>query len=337
MRSIFDLRGAERAAALLVALGPETAAQIMKHLDEESIDRISVEIAKIDRLSPEEREDLIGDFILELKKTSGTMTGGKDRAMDLLKEAFGDEKAEAIISRLNLKDHAKSFDSLNDIDPKILCELLKDEHPQTVAVVMSFLKPEVSAQLLKGFPKQLGADAALRIARMKQVSPEAASGIAAAVKKKYKKYLETASGFVDKHGMASLAGIISFMGSEAERDILKSLESDNPEISSGIRDIIFSFDNIINLNNTEMRILIDEISDDKLLATALKGAGDEIRFKVLRNMSRNRADDIIEDMKDMGPVKLSDVEDCRGRITTIMRRLHENGEIDLKKDDVYVE
>lgn len=337
MRSIFELKGVERAAALLVALGPDTASQILRHLDDDAIERVSVEISKLGSMSSDERDDLIGEFLIELKKSKGSVQGGKDRARELLKEAFGEDKADSIINRLALNDYEKSFDFLHEIDTKVVVELIKSEQPQMIALTLSCLKPEKSADIIKNLPKEIAKESAVKIAKLGKFSPEAAVSIAGSLKKKYHKYLEQNSVFTDKPGVESLIKIIGHLDSESEKNILAGLEADSPELSSALREKIFTFDNILNLGNPEIRILIDDIADDNLIAVALKGAGDEIRFKVVRNMSRNRASDIISAMERMGPVRLSEVEDARSQITQVMRRLHENGEIDLRKDDIYVE
>lgn len=337
MKSIFELKGAERAAALLVALGPETASEILKHLDEEQVERISTEIARIDRLSPDEREDLIGEFMIELKRSQGSVQGGRDRARDLLKEAFGEEKADSLLNKLSKEDFEKGFEFMHDIDSKIAAELLKTEQSQTIALTLSCIKPEKSADIIKNLPEDVARSAAVKIAQLGRFSPEAAMIVAKSLKEKYKKFMEQNSGFTERPGFDSLINILTHLDSQSERNLLSGLEIENPDISSSIRERIFTFENIVNLNNPEIRILIDEISDDELLALSLKGAGDEIRFKVIRNMSRNRASDILENMDVMGPVKLTEVQEARSQITSIMRRLHNNGEIDLRKDDVYIE
>jgi flagellar motor switch protein FliG len=335
MKDVFEMSGVERAAALMVSLGPKVAAEIMKHLDEESIDTLTQEIAKIDRLSPREREELIGGFLIDLRKEKRRLRGGEGTARQILSKTFGDEKADQILSKFTNVDVDKEFASLSEIEDEALVSFLKEEHPQTIAVAMSFLAPEKSAAIMKSLDRDRAKEVALRVARMDKVMPEAVTGIVRTIKKKYKEYHKKDQG-LSAGGLDALIGILQHMPADEERKIMKDLEIALPNVSLQINEKIFTFDNVVNLTNQEARILIDAINDDLLLAKALKGAGDEIRFKFLRNMSQNRATDILSDINAMGVVRLSEVEDCRGRITSVMRMLDDNGVINLRGGQTFV-
>ncbi len=335
MKDVFDLSGVERAAALMVSLGPRVAADIMKHLDEESIDVLTREIAKIDRLSPREREELIGQFLIDLKKEKRRLRGGEGTARQILTKTFGDEKAEKILSKFVNIDVDKEFASLNEIEDEALVSFLKDEHPQTIAVAMSFLAPEKSAAIMKSLERGKAKDVAVRVAKMDRVMPEAVAGIVRTIRKRYQEYRSKNQG-LSAGGLDALIGILQHMPADEERTIMKDLEIALPNVSRQISEKIFTFENVENLTNQEVRILIDTISDDHLLATSLKGATDEIRFKFLRNMSQNRATDILSDIDAMGVVRLSEVEDCRAKIVSIMRSLDDNGTINLRGGQTFV-
>ncbi len=335
MKDVFDLSGVERAAALMVSLGPRVAADIMKHLDEESIDVLTREIAKIDRLSPREREELIGQFLIDLKKEKRRLRGGEGTARQILTKTFGDEKAEKILSKFVNIDVDKEFASLNEIEDEALVSFLKDEHPQTIAVAMSFLAPEKSAAIMKSLERGKAKDVAVRVAKMDRVMPEAVAGIVRTIRKRYQEYRSKNQG-LSAGGLDALIGILQHMPADEERTIMKDLEIALPNVSRQISEKIFTFENVENLTNQEVRILIDTISDDHLLAKSLKGATDEIRFKFLRNMSQNRATDILSDIDAMGVVRLSEVEDCRAKIVSIMRSLDDNGTINLRGGQTFV-
>ncbi len=338
MKSVFEMTGVERAAALLVALGPEIASDIMRHLDEESIEKISLEIAKINRLTSEDKEDLIGQFLIDLRKSGSFLYGGESRARELLIESFGEEKAERIIKKLTKIDAEKEFDFLKDVDTDIIAAFLNKEQPHVAAVTLSYLPPEKSASVLKALDPEIAKSSAIRMAKMNKVSPEALAGVARALKKRYNDHLKNKHEFHEAGGIDTLSEMMKYMSGDEERRLMNFFDKSIPDISNRIREKIFTFENIINLNNSEIRILIDEINDDHLIAKALKGAGDEIRFKILRNMSQNRATDIITDMNAMGPIRLNEVEDCRRIIVTIMRELSDNGVISLTKDkEIYIE
>ena len=338
MKSIFDMTGPERAAALLVALGPDIASDIIKYLDEKSVDRITAEIAKIQTLSVVEKEDLVGEFLIDLRKSSRNISGGEGKAREILVQAFGEDKAVDVLKKFNEKDISKAFEFLEDIDTGILASFLKDEYPQIIAVVLSHLPSARSGEILKSLDKDTAKNVAIRMAKMDRVSPDAIAGVAKGIRIKYEKFMKEQDGSSTAGGMESLLNIMSHLKGSEEKKLMDNLDKEVPILSESLRKKIFTFENIVNLANSEMRVLIDEINDDDLIARSLKGAGDEIRFKFLRNMSRNRATDIINDMKIMGPIRLSEVEESRDEIVNIMRTLHDNGIIHLtREEEPYVE
>ena len=332
MKSVFDMNGVERAAALMVALGPDIASDIMKNLDENSIENLTIEIAEIQNLSQTDREELIGEFLIDLRKNRKNLTAGEFKAKELLDDAFGKEKAEQIIKKVKSRDLDEQFNFLNDIPADVIYSFIAKESPQTIAVILQFLRKDLAGAILKLFPADTAKDIAIKIAKTQSIIPEAIMGIVEALKIKYNEYRKKTDGFLDSGGVNSLVNIMQHMKGEDESNIIKNFDIVDPELSSQIREKIFSFENILNLDNNEVRILIDEINDDFVIARSLKGAGDEIRMKVLRNMSQNRATDVINDMNEMGAIKLSDVETARKEIVMIMRELHENGVITILKE-----
>ena len=329
MKSVFDMSGVERAAALMVALGPRTAADIMKHLDEESIEKLSREIARIERLSAGDREELIGGFLIDLRKEKRRLQGGEGAARDILMKSFGRDKADQILSKFVNIDVDKEFAGLNEIEDDVLASFFTGEHPQTIAVALSFLAPAKSAGLLKALGPDTAREVAVRMAKMDKVMPDAVAGIVKTIKKKYQEYRRKNQG-LSTGGLSALTEILKHMDADDERKIMQDLSMTMPAVSEQVQNMTYSFDNVTVLNNQEIRILIDEVGDDHILAKALKGAGDDVRFKFLRNMSQNRATDILSDMKAMGPIKLSEVEDCRNIVVTVMRKLDENGVISFR-------
>ena len=338
MKSIFDMSGTEKAAALLMILGPEIASDIMKHLDETSIEKLSSEMIRLKSLPAGEKEDLIGEFLIELKRSRKSVYGGKNRARKLISDTFGEEKAEELINKIENRDADAAFKFLNDADDRDFISLVKNEQPQVIALVCKYVTAKKAGLLMKSLDAGTAKTVALRIAKMTSHSPEAAVAVARAMKKRYNEMKTRGSGDENASGIESLISIISHMSSEQEKKILQSMDISMPHISREISERIFSFENVLNLTNVEIRILIDEINDDYLLAKALKGAGDEIKFRFMRNMSQNRATEILGEMDLLGPVKLSEIDECRGRIVDIMRVLNENGVITLRRSgEIYVE
>jgi len=338
MRSFFTMTGTEKAAALLVILGPEIASEILRHLDEDSIEKLSAGMVRVQSLPDEEKEDLIGEFIIELKKSSKNTTGGINRARKMIVDAFGEEKADELVKKIENRDTESSFKFLNELEDSQLLNLLRDEQPQIIALVLKFIAPQKAGMVLKSLPPDKSREAGVRLVKMKNLSAEAAVSVARALKKRSRdmKRVDDEKGIVG--GMESLASIISHMSSEQERNFLKEIGFAVPHISREIMEMIFTFENILNLSNKEIRILIDEINNDYTIAKSLKGAEDDIKFKFLRNMSQNRAENILAEMSAMGAVRLKDVEESRSQIVNLMRELNENGVIVLKRDgEVYVD
>jgi len=338
MKSIFDMSGTERAAALLVMLGQEIASQVMKHLDEDSIEAITAGMIKVQTLSQEDREDLIGEFMIELRRSSRTASGGINRARKMIVDAFGAEKADDMISRIENKDPESGLKFFSDMEDSDAFNLLKDEDPGVIALVLSYIDPAKAAKILKQLPGEKSKVVAVKLARMSNPSPEAAVAVARALKKRYKKIQDLKGEKGVEGGVDSLMGILAHMTSSQEKNILKDIDITLPHLSKEILEKIFVFENVVKLSNSEVRILIDEVNDDSIIARSLKGAGDDIRFKFLRNMSQNRASDIISEMDLMGPVRLSEIDECRDYIVDIMRTLNENGVIVMRRDgEIFVE
>jgi len=338
MRSLFEMTGTEKAAALLFILGPEIASEILRHLDEDSIEKLSAGMVRMQSLPKEEKEDLIGEFIIELRKSKKNTTGGINQARKMIVDAFGEDKADELIKKIENRDTEAGFKFLNELEDMQLVNLLKDEQSQMIALVLKFISPQKAGMVLKNLPPEKSRDTGVRLARMKNPSAEAAVAVARALKKRCRdiQRIDNEQGIMG--GVESLAGIMSHMSSEQERNLLKGMDIVVPNLSKEIMEMIFTFENIANLSNKEIRILIDEINDDFTIAKSLKGAEDEIKFKILRNMSQNRAEGVITEMSAMGAVRLKDVEECRDYIVEIMRELNENGLIVLRRNgEVYVE
>jgi flagellar motor switch protein FliG len=332
MKSIFDMKGPEKAAALLMILGPQITADILKHLDETSVERITAELIKMKSLPENEREELIGDFMIELRKTARSDSGGINRARKIIEESFGDEKADEMIKKIESRDVESAFKFLSTLEADELLALVKDEPAQMVALVLSFLPAKISGEIIKKLPRGKAADTALRLARMKNVSPEATVAVARALRKRYRTIKsEETDEKSEAGGIDSLASILDYMSSDSEKKILDSLGITMPEAAEELSERIFSFENITALSNAEMRLLIDELNDDYLIAFALKGADDGIRFSFLRNMSQNRAADIIEEMNRMGAVKLKEVLEYREVIVETVRQMEARGAIRLRR------
>ena len=337
MKSIFNMTGAEKAAALLMIFGPDTASEILRHLDEESIEKLSAGILRMQSLPDDEKEELIGEFIIEIRRSPKNSIGGINKARQIVVDAFGEEKADELIKKIENRDTESNFKFLNELKDSDLIDLLKDEQPQVIALVIKFLSPQKGGMILKNLPQDKSKEVGVKFARMKNPSLEAAVAVARAIKKRCKNKEEIYESD-NVGGIKSLVSILNYMSTDKEKELLRVMDIAVPHISKEIMELTYTFENIINLSNREIRILIDEIRDDFIIAKSLKGTNDDIRFKVLRNMSQNRAETVLEEMRVMGAVRLKEVEECRKYIVDIMQQLDFNGVIAIKRDgETYIE
>ncbi len=326
------MTGIEKAAMFLVAIGAEVASRVLAHLDEKTVFKIAQEIAKIEDITVNQREELIGEFLLDLKKNKGAVFGGENIAKEMLIEAFGEEKADNILNNITHIDVEKGFTFLKNIDPDILSSLLENEHPQTITAALYYLSPVQNARILKNLPSYLSKDIIKRMARIERPAPGAVLEIVRVLRSKYEKLRSSALKAEKADGIGTLIDIMSQMNPNQEKKLKEYLYLKLPAISDKIRERLFTFEAVLNLTHREVQILIDEINDDFIIAKSLKGAGDALRFKFLRNMSQNRATNTLNEMDNIGPVRLSEINEARNHIIKIMRLLNDNGTIIVRKE-----
>jgi flagellar motor switch protein FliG len=333
MKSLSDMNGTEKAAALLVAMGHEAAAEILKFLDDDSLVRVSTEMAHIERLMPCQKDDLIGEFLIQLKKMKRSASGGEETARRLLVDAFGEEKAESVLSRVKLMNIDDSFDFLDDVDPQTIAEMTAMDHPQIIAVMLSNIPPAKAGQILRLYPRERSKEIAMRIARMGKVSPEAVVQISSSLRKKHDEMKKRSEAAAVPGGVNTLANILNHLVGDDEKRLIAHFDDEMPDFADEIRKKISSieFESIASLSNREIRLVLGQIPENRIIAKALKGCVDEIKFKVLRNISNNRAEDVVGLMDLMGPIRLSEVTEARQKIVSAMRELNERGSIIVKK------
>jgi len=333
MKKLEDMTGTEKAAALIVAMGHDAAAEIMRFLDEDAVYKISAEIARIDRLSSRDREDLIGEFFVQLRKMKKSAQGGEQTAKKLLSDAFGEEKAREVFSRVKQMNIDESFSFFDDTDPQVIADLTMKEHPQILAVLISHLNPAKAGQVLKLYDRNLSKEIALRIARMGKISPEAVVQISSSLQKKYEEHKSKAASVNTPGGVNTLASIMNHLGGDAEKRLMSHFDEEMPEFAGEIRKKISSieFEAIAGLTNKEIRLILEKIPENRTIAKALKGTDDDIRYKILRNMSTHRAEDVVGLMDLLGPVRMSEVTEARQQIVSVMRTLNEKGSILIRR------
>jgi len=319
-----ELRGRKKAAILLILLGPERAAQIYRHLDEASIEFLTLEIASVRKITSEERRAVLKEVqeLVMAKEFLGK--GGVSYARELLEQALGKEKAEDLLKRLTSSLQSKPFDFLRTSDPVQLFSFLQGEHPQTIALILAYLPPDKAAAIISGLPGELQADVAFRIAKMDSVSPEVLKEAEKVMERKFSAVV--GADFSRAGGIDSIVAIINKAGRKTEKQILEILDEKDPEMAEEIRKKLFTFEDIVKIDDKSLQKVVRDV-DTKDLAMALKGVSDDLREKFYKNMSSRAVEMLKEEMEYMGPVRLRDVEEAQQKIVNIIRKLEEAGEI----------
>ncbi len=319
-----EMTGREKAAVLLISLGPEYSAQIFKHLNDEEIEELTLEIANMRKVSPAEKEKILDEFYEICIAQEYISEGGINYAKDVLEKALGSQKAMDIINKLTASLQVKPFDFARKADPSQLLNFIQNEHPQTIALILSYLPFNQAAQILSALPQVKQSEVAQRIAMMDRTSPEIIKEVELVLERKLSSLVS--QDYTSAGGIQSIVDILNAVDRGTEKNIMDTLEVDDAELAEEIRKRMFIFEDIISLDSTSIQRFIREI-DNKELAVALKGATEEVAGVIYSNMSKRMAEMIKEDMDFMGPVRLRDVEEAQQKIVNVIRKLEEAGEI----------
>lgn len=324
-----DGNGVKRAARLLLALGADQAAQILKELEPREIERVMTEMSRIDHITGAERREILADFDSIVRDFEAPVRGGVDQARKILELSHGEDRASEILGKLTRRDLYADFSFLEKIEPAGLAAALAQEHAQIAAVALSFLKPRIAANVMRLMPDEFRAEIALRLARTARIHPEAVQRVAQALREKFEK--RATEVFSEIGGTETLASILNHMDRRYEDEILGVIERKAPDLIDDVKDRLYTFEELLNLEQSEMRLLIARINDDMLLAAALRGAGEEIRRHCFNSMSQNRAADVLEEMDRRGPISVKEINEARAFVLNVARKLDEEGEIVIKK------
>lgn len=318
------LTGKQKAAILMISLGPEKSAQIFKHLREEEIEQLTLEIANIRKVTTEQKEDIVNEFHDLLVAKEYISSGGIEYAKQVLEKALGAQKTTEIIGRLTATLQVKPFDFVRKTDPSQLLNFIQSEHPQTIALIIAYLDSEKAGAILSALPPERQADVARRIAIMDRTSPDIIREVERILERKLSSVVS--EDFTSAGGVQSVVDILNKVDRTTEKTIMESMEVQDPELAEEIKKRMFVFEDIIQLDDRAIQQILREV-DSKDLALALKGSSEEVATKIKRNMSKRAADMLKEDMEYMGPVRLRDVEDAQQRTVNVIRKLEEAGEI----------
>jgi len=331
-----EVTGKQKAAILLIALGPDISAQVLKHMKEDEIEKLTLEIANQRKLSQEQKDKVLNEFHQMCVAKEYISSGGLDYAREVLEKALGSDKAVSIINRLTTSLQIRPFDFARKTDPSQLLNFIQNEHPQTIALIMAYLQPEQSAAIVSSLPPERQVDVARRIATMDRTSPDVIRDVERILERKLSSLVTqdfTAAGGVD-----SIVEILNRVDRTTERTIIENMEVQNPELAEEIKKRMFVFEDIVLLDDRSLQLVLREI-DNKDLALALKATSGEVANKVYKNVSKRAAEMLKEEIEYMGPVRIRDVEESQQKIVNNIRRLEESGEIVVsrgKGDEIIV-
>lgn len=323
-----ELSGKEKAAVLLISLGPEVSANIFKHMKEEEIEQLTLEIANVRKVTNEHRDSVLKEFHQLAVANEYLSQGGIDYAKDVLERALGTQKAIEIINRLTSSLQVRPFDFIRKTDPSQLLNFIQGEHPQTIALIMAYLEPEQASIIMSALPAESQADVTRRMAMMDRISPEILKEVESVLERKLSSLLT--QDYSSAGGIQSVVDVLNQVDRGTEKSIMETLEVDDPELAEEIKKRMFVFEDIVQLDDRAVQQVLREI-DTGDLALALKGASEEVTVKFQRNMSQRAAEMLKEDIEYMGPVRLRDVEDAQQRIVNTIRKLEELGEIVISR------
>ncbi|HHW92218.1 MAG TPA: flagellar motor switch protein FliG [Firmicutes bacterium] len=321
----YGLSGKEKAAIALITLGPELSAEVFKHMREDEIEELTLEIASMRRVPPEQKEQVLGELYHMYLAQEYIAQGGIDYAKEVLERALGSQKAMAIIQRLTASLQVKPFEFIRSTDPGQLLTFIQGEHPQTIALILAFLQPEQAGTILTALPPEKQVDVTKRLALMEYTSPEVIQEVERVLEAKLSALAGQDSTQVG--GVEALVEVLNQVDRATEKTILENLEEQEPELAEEIKRRLFTFEDIVQLDNKAVMRILREIDLTKDLPLALKVASEEVKNKIFINMSKRAVETLQEEMDYLGPVRLRDVEEAQQRIVNTIRKLEEVGEI----------
>ncbi|GFD88084.1 flagellar motor switch protein FliG [Tenacibaculum sp. KUL152] len=323
---VSKLEGVEKAAILLLSLSEEDAAQILKHLEPKQVQKLGTEMAKVDDMTQTKITAVHKHFIEEIQNYSTIGFQSQDFVKRALTAALGEDKAANLIDQILMGSGAKGLDSLKWMDSKQVASIIRNEHPQIQTIVLSYLEPEQSAEILAQFPEKVRLDLLMRIANLEEVQPAALQELNEIMEKQFAGQAGTQAAKMG--GLKSAANIMNYLDTAIEGQLMDAIREQDEEMSQQIQDLMFVFDNLVDVDDKGIQAILREVQQDALLK-AIKGADEELKEKIMRNMSKRAAEMLNDDLEALGPVRISEVETAQKEILSVARRLSDSGEIML--------
>ena len=318
-----SLTGAERAAILLMSLGENDAAQILKHMGPKEVQKVGAAMAQTVNVTKDVVFDVVSGFVDEVEGKA-SLGGSEEYIKNVLMQALGEDKANQVIDRILVGHSSKGLEALKWMESKAVAELIRTEHPQIIAIVLSYLDSDHAADVLALMPERTRSDTIMRIASLDGIQPSALNELDQILEKQFSGNNAVQSSSVG--GMKTAANILNFMDSSIESEIMDEVKEADAELGQSIEDLMFVFENLSEIDDRGIQTLLREVSSETLVL-ALKAADEELKEKIFRNMSKRASEMLRDDLEARGPVKLSEVEGSQKEILAIARRMMESGEL----------
>lgn len=323
-----ELSGPQKAAVLMVSFGPDKATEIFKFLREEEIEQLTMEIAHLPRIEPETRRSVIFEFRDKLMAQEIITQGGITYAREILEKLYGPGKAEATINRLLSTFESKPFEFIKRADPRVLLSVIQNEHPQTIALILSYLPPLKAADILSRMDLELQKDVTKRIATMDRTNPQVIKNIDKVLKEKMSSFVGEEIAPVG--GVDSVVGVLQMTEKQTEKSIIEAIAEDDPDLAEEIKKKMFVFTDILLLDDRSMQKVLREVETSDL-ALALKGAEDKIKEKVFNNLPKRAAAILKDELDFLGPVRAADVGEAQQKVINVIRQMEESGDIIISR------
>ena len=331
-----EITGVQKAAILLITLGPDKSANVFKYLKEDEIEQLTLEIANTRSVSPATKDAVLDEFYEVCLAKQYIAEGGITYAKDLLEKALGEERARDVIGKLTASLQVRPFEFVRKTDASQLLNFIQDEHPQTIALILSYLSSNQASAIISALSPDKQTDVAKRIAQMDRTSPDVIKEVEKVLEQKLSSLVNQDYTIVG--GVDSIVEILNTVDRGTEKHIMESLEIEDPELADEIRKKMFVFEDILSLDDRSVQRVLREV-DNNELAVALKGSNEEVQNLIFNNLSKRLATMIKEDMDFMGPVRMKDVEEAQQKIVGVIRRLEDSAEIVISRgggDDIVV-
>jgi flagellar motor switch protein FliG len=320
------LNGTERAAVLLLSLGEAQASEVLRHMGPKEVQRIGTAMATLKNVSRDSVTQVLETFVETVQQQTALGVGTEEYLRKVMVQALGEDKASGLMDRIMMGSSTKGLEALKWMDARAVAELIRHEHPQIQAIVLSYLDPDHAAEVLKYFSERVRPDVLLRIATLEGIQPQALKELDEIMERQFSGNQNVQSSTVG--GVKAAANILNFVDTAIEGEMMEMIKDVDAELGQQIQDLMFVFDNLVEVDDRGMQQLLREVSSDTLIL-ALKGADETMREKIFSNMSKRAAEIMRDDLENKGPVRLSEVENAQKEILSIARRMADSGEIAL--------